>query len=111
MLSYTNMLEYREDVIVSEESGVTGLYLFLCALKAAAIPLEVSKGLLHQTVQIHLVAELQLRVSLQHNGHHHQQLHKQPRALKDNQKLQKDTLKATEQTHFKANRQPEKNYL
>lgn len=65
------------------------LYLFLCALEAAAIPLEVSKGLLHQTVQIHLVAELQLRVSLQHDGHHHQQLHKQPRALKDNQKLQK----------------------
>lgn len=50
------------------------LYLFLCAFKGTTVPLEIVKGFLHQTVKINLVAELQLRVSLQHNRHHHQQL-------------------------------------
>jgi len=50
------------------------LYRFLDAFEVSLILLEVAEGLLHQTVQIQLVAELQLRISLQHDGHHHQQL-------------------------------------
>lgn len=50
------------------------LYLFFYSFKNTAVPLEIIEGFLHQSVQIHLVAELQLRVSLQHDGHHHQQL-------------------------------------
>ena len=49
-------------------------HLFLFALQATAIPLEVLEGLLHQTIQVHLLSKLQLRVSLEHDGHHHQQL-------------------------------------
>lgn len=49
--------------------------LFLHALKAAPIFLKITEGFLHQTIQIHLVAELQLWVSLQNNGDHHQQLY------------------------------------
>lgn len=47
-------------------------YLLLDALNATSIPLEVIKGFLHQTIQIHLVAELQLWVPFQDYGHHHQ---------------------------------------
>ena len=69
---YSNekMLEYQQ----TWPSEGKPLYLFLYAFKAAAILLEIVEGFLHQAVQIHLVAELQLRVSLQQNGHHHQQL-------------------------------------
>lgn len=51
-------------------------YLFLGALKAHAVPLEVMTGFLHQTIQIHPVTELQLWVPFQHDGHHHQELHR-----------------------------------
>lgn len=51
-------------------------YLLLDAIRAAAIPLEVVECFLHQSVQIHLLAELQLRVPLQDYGHDHQQLYR-----------------------------------
>lgn len=65
-----------ENVIISVNLPAQrgALYLFLSSFEAAAIALEIIKGFLHQAVQIHLVAELQLQVSLQHYGHHHQQL-------------------------------------
>lgn len=46
--------------------SVKPLYLLLLSIEAAAISLVIFEGFFHQTVQIHLVAELQLRVSLQH---------------------------------------------
>lgn len=51
------------------------------------IPLEVIKGFLHQTVEIHLVAELQLWVPLQDYGDHHQQLHKKQNERRGYQKF------------------------
>lgn len=41
-------------------------YLLLHSVKAAAIPLEIIEGFFHQSAQIHLIAKLQLRVSLQY---------------------------------------------
>lgn len=49
--------------------------LLLAAMKVTAIPLKISERFRHQSVQVHFVTELQLGVSLQDNGHHHQQLH------------------------------------
>lgn len=80
------------------------LYLFLNAFKAAAIPLEIIKGFLHQAVQIHLVAELQLWVSLQHYGHHHQQL----RTQKGGKRPSETKKRWQQQTHFKPDRWPVK---
>lgn len=76
-LRYTTVLEHKKQnnmIVLTWKSIVKPPYLLLSALKAAAIPLEVIKGFPHQTIQIHLVTELQLWVSLKHYGDHHQQL-------------------------------------
>lgn len=55
-------------------SNSSRFYLFPGGLKAAVIFLEVNKSLSHETVQVNLVAKLQLWVSLQHDRDDHQQL-------------------------------------
>lgn len=69
-----NLAEARNKAERQQPSGSSARsrYLFLQALGATPIPLEVIKSFLHQTIQIHLVAELQLWVPFQDYGHHHQ---------------------------------------